>query len=92
MRITVLSDQSQQFEAAPIDPPNCNWKDIDAYCYSSRPKTYIENRMIVEKSGGKSIEIGCTVYNRWSACTGLPVGESFRGRMTRHGLEIRYAD
>jgi hypothetical protein len=92
-QVKVLSAESRQFQAPPIDPPNCDWKDISAYCYNSSPETYLENTMVVQKSDGNSYEIACTVYNRWSHCASLPVDQSFRARMEdKRGLEIRYMD
>ncbi|MGB7602695.1 MAG: hypothetical protein WBM24_20500 [Candidatus Sulfotelmatobacter sp.] len=91
-RVKVLSAESRQFQAPPIDPPNCDWKDISAYCYNSSPETYVENTMVVQKSDGTSLEVACTVYNRWSHCTSLPVDQSFQARIEKRGLEIRYMD
>jgi len=88
----VLSGESYQFQSPRLNPPDCNWRDLDAYCYSSSPKTYVENTVVVQKADGKSLEIACTVYNRCSHCTSLPVNQSFQARMTKHGLEIRYLD
>jgi hypothetical protein len=52
----------------------------------------VENTMVVQEPDGKSLEIACTVYNRWSNCINLPVNQSFQARMGKHGLEIRYLD
>jgi len=92
LHIKVLSGESRQFQGPPLAPPNCNWRDIDAYCYSSSPQTYVENTMVVQEPDGKSLEIACTVYNQWSHCTSLPVNQSFQAQMGKHGLEIRYLD
>jgi hypothetical protein len=92
LQVKVLSAESRQFQAPPLDPPNCNWKDISAYCYGSSPETYVENTMVVQAPDGKSLEIACTVYNQWSHCTNLPVNQTFQARMAKHGLEIRYLD
>lgn len=92
LQIKVLSAESHQFQGPPLDPPNCNWRDISAYCYGSPPQTYVENTMVVEEPNGKSLEIGCTVYNQWSHCTTLPVNQSFQAWMGKHGLNIRYLD
>jgi len=91
-QIKVLSAESHQFRAPPLDPPNCNWRDISAYCSSSSPETYVENTMVVKEPDGKSLEIACTVYNQRSHCTSLPVNQSFQAWMGKHGLEIRYLD
>jgi hypothetical protein len=56
------------------------------------PKTYVENTMVVQEPDGNSLEIACTVYNRWSHCTSLPVDQSFEAWMGKRGLEIRYMD
>ncbi len=92
LHIKVLSGESYQFQGPPLNPPNCNWRDLDAYCYGSSPRTYVENAMLVQEPDGKSLEIGCTVYNRWSHCASLPVNQSFPARMGKRGLEIRYPD
>ena len=92
LQIKVLSGESRQFEGPLLDPPNCNWRDINAYCTNSSPITYVENTMVVQEPDGKSLEIACTVLNRWSNCTSLPVNQSFEARMGKHGLEIHYLD
>ncbi len=92
LHIKVLSGESYQFQGPPLDPPNCNWRDISAYCYGSRPETYVKNTMVVQERDSKSLEIACTVYNRWSHCANLPVNLSFQARMGKRGLEIRYPD
>jgi hypothetical protein len=92
LQVKVLRVESHQFEAPPINPPNCNWRDLTAYCYSSSPKTYVENTMVVQEPGGKSLKISCTVLNRWSHCITLPVNQTFRARMRKQGLEILYPD
>jgi hypothetical protein len=92
LQIKVLSGESRQFQGPLLDPPNCNWRDISAYCFGSSPQTYVENTMVVQEPDGKSLEIACTVYNQWSNCTSLPVNQSFQARMGKHGLEIRYLD
>jgi len=48
--------------------------------------------MVVQEPNGKSLEIGCTVYNQWSHCTTLPVNQSFQAWMGKHDLKIRYLD
>jgi len=92
LQIKVLSAESYQFQDPPLAPPDCNWRDISAYCYSSSPQTYVENTMVVQEPDGNSLEIACTVYNRWSHCTSLPVNQSFKAWMGKRGLEIRYMD
>lgn len=92
LHIMVLSAESRQFQGPRLDPPNCNFQDIDAYCYGSSPETYVENTMVVQEPDGKSLEIACTVYNQWSHCTSLPVNQSFQAWLGKHGLEIRYLD
>ncbi|MFZ0796734.1 MAG: hypothetical protein WB781_01370 [Candidatus Sulfotelmatobacter sp.] len=92
LRIKVLSAESRQFQGPPLDPPNCNFHDIDGYCLGSSPRTYVENTMVVQEPDGKSLEIACTVYNRWSHCATLPVNQSFPARREKHGLAIRYLD
>ncbi len=90
--IKVLSAESQQVEGPPLAPPDCNWKDISAYCYSSSPETYLENTMVIQEPDGKPIKITCTVYNQWSHCVPLPVNQTFEARIGRRGLEIRHID
>jgi len=92
LQIKVLSAESHQFQGPALAPSNCDYHDISAYCYSSSPTTYVENTMVVEEPNGNSLEIACTVYNRWSHCTSLPVNQSFQARTVKHGLEIRYLD
>ncbi len=92
IQVKVLSAESHPFQGSLLDPPNCNWHDIDAYCTSTTPETYLENTMVVQEANGKLLEIACTVYNQWSHCTTLPVNQSFQARMEKHGLEIRYLD
>ncbi len=90
--VKVLSSGSHQIQAALPDPPNCNWKDISAYCYDSSPETYIENMMIVQEDDGTVLHVACTEYYEWSHCVNLPVDQSYEARMTKEGLEIRYLD
>jgi hypothetical protein len=92
LQIKVLSAESRQFQDPPLVPRDCEWRDLSAYCYSSSPETYVENKMAVETPDGKHLEIACTVYNQWSHCANLPVNRTFQARMTKHGLEIRYLD
>ena len=92
LQIKVVSALSRQFQAPPLDPPDCNWRDISAYCYSSSSVTYIENKMVVQESDGQSLEIACTVYARWSPCATLPVNHSFQAWRVKRGLKIRYPD
>jgi hypothetical protein len=77
LHIKVLSEESRQFQGPRFAPPDCNFQDISAYCFSS-VKTYVENTMVVQESDGKSLEIACTVYNQWSHCASLPVNRSTR--------------
>jgi hypothetical protein len=90
LQVRVLSAESSQFQAPPLYPPDCNWKDISAYCYSSEPVTYTENTMLVEQPNGKLLTIACTVESEWSNCARLPVNQTFEARVKRRGLEIRY--
>jgi hypothetical protein len=92
IQIKVIGSESHQFQGPALAPSNCDYHDISAYCYGSSPTTYVENTMVVEEPNGKSLEIACTVYNRWSNCRSLPVNQSFEARMGKHGLEIRYLD
>ncbi len=92
LQIKVLSAESRQFQAPPINPPDCNWRDLSAYCFGSTPQTYVENTLVVREPDGKSVEVECTVLNQWSPCAALPVNHSFRAVMEKHGLEIRYPD
>lgn len=90
--VKVLSATSYQFQSTPLFPPNCNWRDISAYCSDSSPVTYVRNTMFVEEPDGQSLEIACTVENQWSPCAALPVDQTFQAKKTRNGLEIRYLD
>ena len=92
LQIKVLSAESHQFQGPALAPANCDYHDISAYCSSSSPITYVENTMVVEEPNGKSLEIGCTVYNQWSHCTSLPVNQSFQAWLGKHGLKIRFLD
>ena len=92
IQIKVLSAESEQFQGPALAPANCDYHDISAYCFNSKPKTYVENTMVVEEPNGNSLKIACTVYNRWSRCRNLPVKQSFQARMEKHRLEIRYLD
>jgi hypothetical protein len=92
LHIKVLSTSTREFEGRPLIPRDCNWRDISAYCDMSSPKLYIENTMVVQNPDGTSLEIGCTVYNRWSRCNILPVNQDFEARVTKRGLKIRYPD
>jgi hypothetical protein len=90
--VKVLSSSTSEFEGPPLAPRDCNWRDISAYCDMSSPKLYTENTMVVQKPDGTSLEIGCTVYNRWSRCKMLPVNEDLEAQVTKRGLKIRYPD
>jgi len=92
LRVKVLSEESYQFQGPPFPAPNCEWRDISAYCFGSTPETYVENTMVVQEPDGKSLEIACTVYNQWSHCANLPVNQSFEARMGKRSLKIRYLD
>jgi len=92
IQIKVLSAESEQFQGPALAPANCDYHDISAYCFNSKPKTYVENTMVVEEPNGNSLEVACTVFNRWSHCRSLPVNQSFQARMGKRGLEIRYLD
>jgi hypothetical protein len=90
--VKVLKAESYTFKSPPIIPHDCNQQDFSAYCYGSKPVSYVENTMVVREPDGKSLQIACTAYNRWSHCVDLPVNSTFEGKMERHGLEILYAD
>jgi hypothetical protein len=92
LQVKVLSASSRQFEGPPLVPRNCNWIDISARCYDSKPVNYVENIMVVQKADGHTLEIGCTVYNQWSHCADLPVGQNFQAVLRKHDLEVRYPD
>jgi hypothetical protein len=32
LQVEVLSAESHQFQSPPLAPPDCNWRDISAYC------------------------------------------------------------
>jgi hypothetical protein len=90
--VRVLKAESYTFKAPPIVPRDCNLQDFSAYCHSSKPVGYVENTMVVREPDGKSVQIACTAYNRWSHCTDLPINSTFAAKMERHGFEIRYLD
>jgi hypothetical protein len=92
LRVKVLRAESQDFQAPPLAPPNCNFEDLNAYCYGSKPENYVARIMVVQDSNGKSLKIGCTVYNQWSHCAALPVNQTFEARLEKRGLEISYLD
>jgi hypothetical protein len=92
LEVKVLKAQSYTFKEPPIVPRDCDLQDFSAYCHSSKPVDYVENTMVVREPDGKSVQIACTAYNRWSHCTDLPVNSTFAAKMERHGLEIRYLD
>ena len=90
-RIKILRVASRQIQAPVVTPPDCNWKDLSAYCYSSGPQTYIEHGMVVEEANGKSLEIACTTENQ-PHCKNLPVNQTFDARRRGHILEVRCPD
>jgi hypothetical protein len=90
--VKVLKAENYTFKSPPIIPHDCNQQDFSAYCYGSKPVGYVENTMVVREPDGKSLQIACTAYNRWSHCVDLPVNSTFEAKMERHGLEIRYPD
>lgn len=90
--VKVLKADSYAFKAPPIIPRDCNWQGLSAYCYGSKPVGYAEDTMVVREPDGRSLQIACTAYNRWSHCTGLPVNSTFEAKMESQGLEIRYPD
>jgi hypothetical protein len=92
IEVKVLKAESYTFKSPPIIPRDCNWQDLSAYCYGSKPVGYVENTMVVREPDGRSLQIACTAYNRWSHCTDLPVNSTFEAKMERHGLDIRYLD
>jgi hypothetical protein len=92
VEIKVLSVSSYSFEAPQLSPPDCNWKDISAYCYSSAPVSYVENTMVIEEPNGKLLEIGCTVYAPWSRCATLPVNQTFQAHLEKRSLQVRFRD
>jgi hypothetical protein len=92
LEVKVLKADSYTFQSPPIIPHDCNWRDLSAYCYGSKPVDYVENTMVVQEPDGKSLEVACTAYNRWSHCADLPVNSTFEAKMERHALEIRYLD
>jgi len=92
IEVEVLKAESYTFESPPIIPNDCNWEDLSAYCYGSKPIDHVQNTMVVREPDGKSLQIACTVYNRWSHCTDLPVNSTCEAKMEKHGLEIRYLD
>jgi hypothetical protein len=92
VQVKVLSATSYQFQSPPFFPPNCNWRDISAYCTNSSPVTYVRNTMIVQEPNGRSLEIGCTVEDEWSHCAALRVDQTLQAKKTKNGLEIRYLD
>jgi|SRR5579864_3378823 len=92
LRMKVVSAESREFQAPVLTPPDCNWKDLSGYCYSSSPQTYTENTMVVEGPDGKSLRIACTAEKQQSRCRNLPVNQSFEARRGNGVIEIRYRD
>jgi hypothetical protein len=90
LRIKVLRSESTHVERPVANPPDCNWKDLSAYCYSSTPENGVENRMEVEQPDGSSLEISCTANGPSSQCAKLPVNQSFDAWKESRGLVIRY--
>ena len=90
--VTVLTAESHQFQAPPLDPPNCTLRDFDAYCHHSSPVTYVEKTMVIREPSGQSVEIACTVYTHWSHCADLRVNQTFQATEEKRGLDIRYLD
>jgi hypothetical protein len=91
-QVKVLRAESYTLKSPPIIPHDCNQQDLSAYCYGLKPVGYVENTMVVREPDGKSLQIACTAYNRWSHCADLPVNSTCEAKMERHGLEIRYPD
>jgi hypothetical protein len=91
-QVKIVSVESRSFQGPPLVPRDCSWWDLSAYCYSSSLVSYVENTMVVQEENGKSLEIGCTVYAKWSHCVGLPVNGTFAATMKKDGLEVRYPD
>ncbi len=91
-QIKVLSSESHKIERPVTTPPDCNWKDLSAYCYSSSPLTYVAITMVVEQLDGKSLRIECTAKSPSSRCVPLPVSQTFEARRRKDGLEIQYRD
>ncbi len=79
-------------EAAQEGQSGCNWHDISAYCSSSTPETYVEKSMRVLDSNGRSMRIACTMFNRWSRCANLPVGQTFQAWEKNRSLIVRIPD
>src|SRR5580658_2999757 len=92
IEVMVLKAESYTFKSPPIIPHDCNQQDLSAYCYGLKPVGYVENTMVVREPDGKSLQIACTAYNRWSHCTDLPVNSTFEAKKESHGLEMRYLD
>jgi hypothetical protein len=93
-QIKILSSESHQFQAPSTLAIGCNLfaRDYDAYCHNSTPVTYVENTMVVEAPDSKSLHIACTVYNQWSHCAALPIGQTFQAMKVKNGLEVDYRD
>lgn len=92
IQIKVHAAESSHFQAPPLTPPDRNWRDLSAYCYSSAPQTYIQHTMVIQEPKGKSLEIGCIAFNLWSRCTTLPVNQSFQAWVEKHSVKIAYVD
>lgn len=90
--LRVLSAESREFQAPPVAPIDCNWRDYSAYCLNASPETYVENTMTVQATDGKTFQISCVAYNQWSNCTTLPIDNTFKAKPVKRGLEIRYVD
>ena len=92
LQVKVVSAESRTLQGPPLVPHDCTIWDLSAYCYGSSPVTYVENTMVVREADGKSLEIGCTVYAKWSHCSDLPVNHTFEATTKKNRLDIRYVD
>ena len=92
LQIRVVSAEDRTFQAPPLVPKDCTLWDFSGYCNHSSPVTYVEHMMVVRTGDGRSLDIGCTVYAKWSHCRDLPVDRSYQATVKKDVLEIRYVD
>ncbi len=92
IHIKVLSAATREVRIPVLTPPDCNWKDLSAYCYSSSPQKYIENTMVLQEQNGRALQVQCTTEEQGDKCIILPVNQSFDAWKEKNVLQIRYPD
>lgn len=87
--IKVLRTESREYEAPPQTRRGCNFQDLNAYCTSAAPVTYVEHRLTIQEPDGRAREVSCTVY-RGSHCANLVADQSYYAQMEKRGVKILY--